>query len=95
LKAVSPSGQDEATAMVTRPAASPGRGVNVVVADIGVVDDLSDVVPVTTSELAAVETFLGNLFDHPFADAEALGNTAKIIGSSNCGKALKAPRPRP
>jgi hypothetical protein len=71
--------------MVTRPAASPGRGANVVVADIGVVDDLPDVVPVTTSELAAVETYLGNLTDQSLANAKASGSTAKATRSFNEG----------
>jgi hypothetical protein len=82
---VSPSGQDEATAMVTRPVSSPGRGANVVVADISVVDDLPDSVPVTASELAAVETYLGSLIDQLLTDAKASGSTAKTARSFNEG----------
>ena len=67
--------------MVTRPAVRPGRGGKDVVADISVVDDLPDVVPVTAPELAVIETYLGSLLDQLLADAKASGRTAKATRS--------------
>lgn len=85
LKAVSPGNEGEAAAMVTRPAVRPGCVANVVVADISVVDNLPDVVPVTAPELAVIETYLGNLIDQLLADTNAPGSTAKAIFSGNEG----------
>lgn len=85
LKAASPMSQGEATAVVTRPAVRPGCVANVVIADIGVVDDLPNVVPVTAPELAVIETYLGNLIDQLLADAKEPGSTAKAIRSVNEG----------
>jgi hypothetical protein len=71
--------------MVTRPAVRPGCVANVVVADISVVDNLPDVVPVTAPELAVIETYLGSLLDQLLADAKASGSTAKATRSFNEG----------
>jgi hypothetical protein len=70
---------------VTLPAVRPGRTGKDVVADISVVDDLPDVVPVTAPELAVIETYLGNLIVQLLADAKAPGSTAKDTRSYNEG----------
>lgn len=91
LKTGLPTGQNEAATMPMRSATRPDRGCGRANADIGVVDDLPDVAPVSASVLPVIETFLGSLFGHLFADAKVSESTAKIIGSSTGGMALKAP----
>lgn len=79
-------------AMAARRRCNGGNGA---IADIRVVDDLPDLVPVTASELAVIETYLGNLFDQVLADAKASVSAPKAVRFSNRGKAVRASRPRP
>jgi hypothetical protein len=81
--------------MAARPARRPVGGGKGVIADIGVTDDLPDLVPVTASELAVIETYLGNLFDQILAEAKASVSAPMTIRSSNRGKTVRASRPRP
>lgn len=73
------------------PAVRPGRTSKDVVADISVVDDLPDLVPVTAPELAVIKTYLGNLIDQLLADAKTPGSTAKATRSPNEGARPRLP----
>lgn len=58
-----------------------------------VVDDLPEAIPVTASELAVIETYLGPLIDRLLAEAasEAAGTPSS---TANSGVPARASRPR-